>query len=73
MIDLEVQNPERAATVGGASTIAAAFWVDKGLNLVAEEQDEDAAINAETLAINGSLLGLSERRAAIARTRQSWS
>ena len=68
-----LQNPEQASTYGGASTIAAAFWADKGLNSVAEQQDEDVAIKAETRAINGSLLGLSERQAAIIRAQRIWS
>ena len=63
-----VGDPELAAAPDGAAAIAAAFWVHKGLNAVADGPGEKAAIREETRLINGpKLLGLAEREAAVAR------
>lgn len=70
-VDL-VENPQQAGEFDGAAEIAAAFWAHKGLNAVADQPDEAAAIRAETKIINGGLLGLEERKAAIARARAIW-
>lgn len=68
-----IENPEQAAECNGAAHIAAAFWVHKGLNAVAELPDEDDAIRQETELINGGTLGLPERRSAITRARTIWA
>ena len=68
-----VNEPEQAADFEGAARIAAAFWVDRDLNEVADGPSEAAAIQEETKRINGGLKGLAERKAAIARAQQIWS
>ena len=68
-----LENPEQAAEFPGAAMIAAAFWVDRGLNAVADGADQDAAIKQETTLINGSTLGLPERKAAIVRAAAIWT
>jgi putative chitinase len=68
-----VAHPELAAEYAGAAVIAAAFWVHKGLNAVAEGTDEDVAIEEETRRINGGTLGLPERIAAIRRAARIWA
>jgi putative chitinase len=68
-----VANPDLAAQPAGAAQIAAAFWVHKGLNPIADQTDETAAIRQETKLINGGTLGLPERTAAIHRAAQIWS
>jgi putative chitinase len=71
-VDL-VTTPQIAGEFDGAAKVAAAFWAHKGLNAIAEGADEAAAIKVETKTINGGLLGLDERKAAIARAQKIWS
>lgn len=58
-VDLEA-HPERAAWYGIGCRIAAAFWYDRGLNLIADENTPES-IRRITKRINGGYNGLDKR------------
>jgi putative chitinase len=58
-VDLEA-HPERAAWYGIGCRIAAAFWWDRDLNVIADEGTLDA-IRRITKRINGGYTGLDKR------------
>jgi putative chitinase len=62
-----IQLPEALAEPKWAALSAAAFWVDRGLNELADAGD----FRAITVRINGGLNGLDDRRARLAQARNA--
>lgn len=60
-----LNHPELAADPAAAARIAGAYWSDRGLNTLADEDN----IEAITRAINGGLTGLDARKAAVAKAK----
>jgi putative chitinase len=62
-------NPDLIRSPYGAAISAGWFWSSKGLNVLADVDD----IVGITKRINGGLIGLAERKAAVARAKVIWS
>jgi len=56
-----VNNPDQLTEIGNAALASGQFWVNHGLNELADEKDWDQI----TQRINGGLLGVQVRRAKI--------
>lgn len=66
LLDLDlIGNPDLAAQPGPAARIAGAYWSAHGLNALADADD----VEGITRAINGGLVGLADRKAAVARAK----
>ena len=69
-LDLVADPDQLADPLGPAApTDAAGYWAGHRINASADADD----IVAVTRAVNGGLIGLSDRRAAFAKARQIWS
>jgi putative chitinase len=70
-IDL-IAHPDMLALPAFAFEDAASFWLDHGLNAIADGGPEAAALEQETRIINGGLTGWDDRLAAMHRAEAIW-
>jgi putative chitinase len=71
-IDL-IAHPDMLTLPAFAFEDAASFWLDHGLNAIADAGPEAAALEQETRIINGGLTGWDDRLAALHRAEAIWA